>query len=81
MQILAPPPHTPTAIATVPSAQMGPRAPSLTVVDWLLRLLAACALAAALGGCERAPDVPTFDPPPPGAPVPKTGASQPANPG
>ena len=48
---------------------------SITATEWVLRVLAACALAAALGGCDKAPQVPTFDPPPPGAPVPKTGAS------
>lgn len=43
---------------------------------WLLRLIGACALVGALGGCDRRPEVPTFDPPPPGTPAPKSGASQ-----
>lgn len=39
------------------------------------RWLAAATVAAALAGCGRGPDVPTFDPPPPGTPAPKAAAS------
>ncbi|RYF28682.1 MAG: hypothetical protein EOO33_00085 [Comamonadaceae bacterium] len=71
--------HIPTS--SLPAAPTASRAQPLTAFDWLLRVLAACALAGALGGCDRAPDVPTFEPPPPGAPVPQNGASHAANPG
>ncbi|RYF08967.1 MAG: hypothetical protein EOO31_00045 [Comamonadaceae bacterium] len=57
-----------------------PTGDSFNALDWMLRALAACALVGALGGCDRAPDVPTFDPPPKGAPAPKAGASDSAKP-
>lgn len=78
MPSLHPSPSIATDTATLSYA---PSASTLTASGWLLRVLAACALAAALGGCDRAPSVPTFDPPPPGAPVPKSGASQPGGAG